>query len=81
MRYIGGAKTPTLVIHSQNDYRCNQEQGEQLYVALRKLGVDSELVLFPGESHGLSRAGRTDRRVARLRHIVRWMNKYLRYEV
>lgn len=77
MSYIGGAKTPTLVLHSQNDFRCNQEQGEQLYVALRKLGVDSELVLFPGESHGLSRGGRTDRRVARLQHIARWMNKYL----
>lgn len=77
MRYIGGAKTPTLIIHSEQDLRCNQEQGEQLYVALRKLGVDSELILFPSESHGLSRGGRTDRRIARLSHILRWMNKYL----
>jgi dipeptidyl aminopeptidase/acylaminoacyl peptidase len=74
---IGGARTPTLVIHSEQDMRCSQEQGEQLYVALKKLGVASEFILFPEESHGLSRDGRTDRRVARLNHIARWFNKYL----
>jgi len=74
---IGNAKTPTLIIHSERDFRCNMEQGEQVYVALKKLGVDSELVLFPEESHGLSRGGRTDRRVARLKHILRWFDRYL----
>lgn len=78
IKYIGNAKTPTLVIHSEQDYRCNLEQGEQVYVALKKLGVDTELVLFPDESHGLSRMGRTDRRVVRLEHIVRWFDKYLK---
>ena len=77
IKYIGNAKTPTLVIHSETDLRTPQEQGEQLYVALRKVGVDAELVLFPGESHGLSRQGRTDRRISRLNHILRWMDKYL----
>lgn len=75
---IGGAKTPTLIIHSERDYRCNLEQAEQVYVALRKQGIDSEMVLFPEESHGLSRGGRTDRRVARLKHIQRWFDKYLK---
>ncbi len=78
MRYVGGALTPTMVIHSENDYRCNQEQGEQFYVALKKLGVPAEFILFPGESHGLSRGGRTDRRIARLGHIQRWMDAYLK---
>ncbi len=78
MKYIGGAKTPTLVIHSQADYRVAQEQGEQLYVALKRLGVDTELVLFPDEAHGLSRGGRTDRRIERLNHILRWFDKYLK---
>ena len=45
--------------------------------ALKRLGVDSELVLFPDEPHGLSRMGRTDRRIARLNHIARWFKKYL----
>ncbi len=78
MKHIGAAKTPTLVIHSERDLRCATEQGEQIYVALRKLGVDTELVLFPEEPHGLSRTGRTDRRIERLKHILRWFGKYLK---
>ena len=76
--YIGNATTPTLVIHSLNDFRTNFEQSEILYVALKKLGVDTEMVVFPDESHGLSRGGRTDRRIARLEHMARWFNKYLK---
>ncbi len=77
---IGGAKTPTLVIHSESDNRCDKEQGEQVFAALQQMGVDSELILFPEESHGLSRNGRTDRRVARLQHMARWFEKYLKQE-
>lgn len=75
--YISDATTPTLVIHSENDLRCRIEQGEQLFMALQLLGVDSELVIFPDESHGLSRAGRTDRRISRLEHIARWFETYI----
>lgn len=78
MKYIGNAKTPTLVIHSENDLRCPIEQGEQVFVALKSLGVESEMVRFPGEFHGLSRDGRTDRRIVRLNHIVRWFDKFLK---
>jgi dipeptidyl aminopeptidase/acylaminoacyl peptidase len=78
MKYIGNARTPTLVIHNEMDLRCPIEQGEQVFVALQTLGVDSEMVRFPEEFHGLSRAGRTDRRIARLNHIIRWFDKYLK---
>ncbi|MCK5553979.1 MAG: prolyl oligopeptidase family serine peptidase, partial [Deltaproteobacteria bacterium] len=74
---IGNATTPTLVIHSEQDLRCAVEQGEQVFVALKKLGVDTEMVRFPDEPHGLSRAGRTDRRIERLLHILRWFDRYL----
>ena len=77
LKAIGNAKTPTLVIHSENDMRCPIEQGEQVFVALKRLGVDTEFIRFPEESHGLSRGGRTDRRVARLGHILRWFDRYL----
>lgn len=76
--YIGNARTPTLVIHNENDHRCPIEQGEQVFVALKRLGVDTEFVRFPDEFHGLSRGGRTDRRIARLNHILRWFDKYLK---
>ncbi|MFN2135842.1 MAG: S9 family peptidase [Candidatus Promineifilaceae bacterium] len=75
---ISGATTPTLVMHSEQDNRCDPEQGEQLFVALQKLGVESELIMFPAESHDLSRQGRVDRRVARLLHMARWFEKHLK---
>ena len=78
MKHIANVKTPTLVIHSEQDQRCAIEQGEQIFVALKRLGVDTELVRFPDEPHGLSRQGRTDRRIARLNHILRWFDRYLK---
>ncbi len=76
--FIGNAVTPTLVIHSEQDLRCAIEQGEQVFVALKRLGVDTKLVRFPDEPHGLSRGGRTDRRVARLEQIAGWFDRYLK---
>ena len=77
MKYIGNAKTPTLIIHSEQDLRCSLEQAEQVFVALKTLGVDTELVIFPDEGHGLARGGRTDRRIIRLKHMLRWLDTYL----
>jgi dipeptidyl aminopeptidase/acylaminoacyl peptidase len=78
IKYIGNARTPTLVIHNEGDLRCPIEQGEQVFVALKRIGVETEFVRFPDEFHGLSRTGRTDRRIARLNHIARWFNQYLK---
>lgn len=76
--FLGNARTPTKIIHSEQDHRCPIEQGEQAFIALRTQGVPTEFIRFPGEPHGLSRVGRTDRRVARLKHISEWMDKYLK---
>jgi dipeptidyl aminopeptidase/acylaminoacyl peptidase len=78
VKYLGEAKTPTLIIHNEHDHRCPIEQGEQAFVALKRAGVETEFVRFPEEPHGLSRVGRTDRRIARLNHILRWMDTYLK---
>jgi dipeptidyl aminopeptidase/acylaminoacyl peptidase len=78
MKYIGEAVTPTMVIHNENDLRCPIEQGEQVFVALKRIGVPTEFIRFPDEFHGMSRTGRTDRRIARLNHILRWMDRYLK---
>jgi dipeptidyl aminopeptidase/acylaminoacyl peptidase len=78
LAYIANVSTPTLVIHSEQDLRVSIEQGEQMFVALKLQGVETEMVRFPEESHGLSRGGRTDRRIARLGHILRWFDRYLK---
>jgi dipeptidyl aminopeptidase/acylaminoacyl peptidase len=51
MRYIQNAKTPTLVIHSQKDYRLDVSQGFELFTALQRRGVPSKFLYFPDESH------------------------------
>lgn len=76
--YIDKCNTPLLVIHSENDLRCNIEQGDQMYLNLKYLKRDVEYVRFPDEFHGLSRHGRPDRRVERLRFIAEWFDKYLK---
>ncbi|MGZ4667458.1 MAG: S9 family peptidase [Blastococcus sp.] len=73
----GKITTPTLVIHSEEDWRCPVEQGARLYVELKRRGVPSELLLFPGEGHELSRSGRPKHRLARLEHVLRWWARWL----
>jgi dipeptidyl aminopeptidase/acylaminoacyl peptidase len=51
MRYIQNAKTPTLVVHSQRDYRLDVSQGFELFTALQRLGVPSKFLYFPDEGH------------------------------
>jgi dipeptidyl aminopeptidase/acylaminoacyl peptidase len=51
MRFIENAKTPTLVIHSQKDYRLDVSQGFELYTALERLGIPSKFLYFPDEGH------------------------------
>ncbi|MCZ7567133.1 MAG: prolyl oligopeptidase family serine peptidase [Ardenticatenaceae bacterium] len=80
LQFIGSARTPTLIIHSAQDLRCPIEQGEQLYLALKRVGVPTELVRFSNESHGLSRGGRPWHRVFRLDKYLEWFGRWLRDE-
>lgn len=70
-------RTPTLVVHSEQDLRCPLSQAERYYAALRRGGVDAELLVFPGENHELSRAGRPRHRVERFDAILEWFGRYL----
>ena len=51
MLAIGNAKTPTLVVHGQRDYRLDVSEGMQLFTALQRLGVPSKMLYFPDEGH------------------------------
>jgi dipeptidyl aminopeptidase/acylaminoacyl peptidase len=76
--YAKNIETPVLVLHSENDLRCNIEQGEHLFTLLRLLGKETEMVRFPAESHELSRAGSPVHRVARFETILDWFDRYLK---
>jgi dipeptidyl aminopeptidase/acylaminoacyl peptidase len=72
-------ETPTLIVHSEGDYRCPLEQGQQLFGLLHRGGVDTELVLFPSdEGHELSRSGKPKHRVERFEAILDWHDRYLK---
>ncbi|MHB1021302.1 MAG: dipeptidyl-peptidase 5 [Acidobacteriaceae bacterium] len=49
--YAKNFKTPTLVVHSQHDYRLDVSEGYQLFTTLQRLGVPSKMLYFPDESH------------------------------
>ncbi|MCP4602885.1 MAG: S9 family peptidase [Proteobacteria bacterium] len=49
--YVDNFKTPTLVIHGEQDYRVPYTQGLQLFTALQRQGVESKLLIYPGENH------------------------------
>ena len=72
LKYADQARTPTLIIHSDEDHRCELSQGLQFFTALRRNGVEARLCVFKGENHELSRSGRPRPRLARMREIVRW---------
>lgn len=53
--YVGNFKTPTLVVHSANDFRVPLEQGLQFFTSLQRMGVPSKLLYFPDEDHFISK--------------------------
>ncbi len=77
LKYADQCKTPTLFIHSNEDYRCPYSEGLQMYSALCAHGVETRLCMFKGENHELSRSGKPRHRVKRLEEISNWMHHYL----
>lgn len=77
LTYVKNMHTPLLIIHSEQDLRCNIEQAEQLFASLKYMGREVLFVRFEGQSHGLSRGGHPKLRKERLQHILGWFEKYL----
>ena len=75
--YVENVTAPTLIIHSENDYRTPIGDGEQWFMALKKRGVPVELVRYPRSSHGLSRTGEPWLLVDRLERIRSWFAHWL----
>ncbi|MDK2384170.1 MAG: prolyl oligopeptidase family serine peptidase, partial [Candidatus Korarchaeota archaeon] len=78
LRYAPSIKTPLLIIHSSEDYRCWLDQALQLYTAIKIHGGKARLAVFPGENHDLSRKGKPKHRVKRLELILQWFEEHLK---
>jgi dipeptidyl aminopeptidase/acylaminoacyl peptidase len=76
--YAKQIETPLLILHSEQDLRCNIEQADQLFTTLRLLKRDVELVRFPAESHELTRSGNPAHRVQRFELLLEWFDRYLK---
>lgn len=66
--------TPTLFLGGELDMNVPVAGSEQMYQALKRLGVDTRLIIYPGEYHNISRPGFRRDRLAR---YLAWYNKYL----
>ena len=78
LKYANKVETPTLFIHSQDDYRCWLPEGIQMFTALKYHGVESRMVMFKGENHDLSRSGKAKARIKRMEEILEWFDKFLK---
>jgi dipeptidyl aminopeptidase/acylaminoacyl peptidase len=71
-------KTPTLFLGGEKDFNVPLMGGEQMYQALRSLGVPAQLVVYPGQFHGITRPSYQSDRMER---YLAWYAKYLKPEM
>jgi dipeptidyl aminopeptidase/acylaminoacyl peptidase len=67
--------TPTLVMCGEKDFRCPLPQSEQLYLALKTLGKETALIIYPGQSHAIRRPSYE---IDRFRRYGFWYDKFLK---
>ena len=80
LKYVEDVTAPTLIIHSEEDWRTPITDGEQWYIALKKMQVPVEFVRYPRSSHGLSRTGEPWLLVDRLERKRSWFEHWLNQE-
>jgi len=68
-------KTPTLFLGGERDFNVPVQGGQQMYQALRSLGIDTQLVIYPNEFHGITRPSYVKDRYER---YLGWYDKYVK---
>lgn len=77
LKYAKNVTTPTLFLHSDKDFRCFVGESFQMFTALKQAGAETEMYLFHGDNHSLSRSGKPSHRIVRVEAIIQWFEKYL----
>ncbi|MET9230483.1 S9 family peptidase [Lentzea sp. NPDC003310] len=78
LTYAEKINLPFAVVHSEHDWRCPLEQAQRMFVALKRRGVESEMLIFPGEGHELTRSGQPRHRKQRFEAVLEWWDRYLK---
>jgi dipeptidyl aminopeptidase/acylaminoacyl peptidase len=74
IRYVSNTQTPTLILHGEADERVSAAQSVEMYVALRTLGVETQLVTYPREGHSIEER---EHQLDLVRRVVGWFEKHL----
>lgn len=72
---VENIKTPTLYMVGEKDFNVPAAGSEQMYQALRSLGVPTQLIIYPGQHHGLSVPSYW---VDRYERYIKWYGKYMK---
>ncbi len=72
---VAKAKAPALILHGEADRRVPIEQGEQMYMSLKQNGVETEMVRYPREPHGLQEPYH---QIDRIERTVDWLDRFLK---
>jgi len=76
IRHVERMKAPMLMLQGEADRVCPLDDNWQLFVALRELGRDVEMVLYPDEHHVMMATARPDRRIDRLERVIAFLAKH-----
>jgi dipeptidyl aminopeptidase/acylaminoacyl peptidase len=74
LSYVGKVTTPTMLMTGEADFRTPISEAEQYYEALKLRKIETALVRFPGEPHGLSR--RPSHQVAKIVYVMDWFDEH-----
>ena len=82
LKWIDQVKTPLLILHGTEDYRCSFEQAEQFFIAMkdRNPEVPVKFDAFLHECHELTRSGNTYAQMGHLKEMADWFCTYLKGE-
>jgi dipeptidyl aminopeptidase/acylaminoacyl peptidase/imidazolonepropionase-like amidohydrolase len=78
MTYITQVTTPTIFLHGGQDWICPAAESERMYTALRLLGVEAKLVIFPDENHNFD--ARASSYPERSRMVLDWFDQHRKAE-
>jgi dipeptidyl aminopeptidase/acylaminoacyl peptidase len=77
LRNVKNVTTPALILHGEADNEVPLSQAEEMYIALKKNGVESTMVQYTGEGHGWRPDLKPRNRYDLLQRTLDWFDKYL----
>jgi len=78
LKDVRNVYTPVLFLHGETDNEVPLQQAEEMYVAIKKMGVPAELIIYSDEGHGWRPDLLPSNRVDLLKRLINWFDLYLK---